>query len=93
MMRLILSNRWLALLWVCGTLASISAFAGKGGKIEQAVDQVQEKARMQNQQLQAQAMSEPHIIMIDEAELEGRNKAELPICEGMDPAPETQIIE
>ncbi len=89
MMRLILSNRWLALLWVCGVLASISSFAGKGGKIEQAVNQVQEKAQVQNQQLQG----ETHAIIIDES-AEAQNVREAPpLGEGIDPNPESQLSE
>ena len=91
MMRLILSNRWLALFWVCGVLASISAFAGKGGKIEQAVNQVQQKAQVQNQQLQAQG--DPHVIVIDESAADQNARNDPPLGEGIDPNPEAQVSE
>lgn len=49
MLKLLFSNRWIALLWVAGTLASVSLFVGEDGAVEnlgKSVQQVAEEQRV-----------------------------------------------
>ena len=61
MMRLILSNRWFALIWVTLVLLSVMRFAGPGGEgikaTDQAIARIQAKKQMAAQIQQAGAES------------------------------------
>jgi hypothetical protein len=51
MMRLIFSNRWIALIWVALVAASVIRFAGKDGYGLKAVEKATERARQQKAEI------------------------------------------
>jgi hypothetical protein len=79
--QLIFRNKWVALIWVIGLLASLGAFFSKGGGVE-ALDQTVDRMRSQQAVMQKQSLD-------DQASLEPAAEAEEPAVEASEtPTPE-----
>jgi hypothetical protein len=97
MLRLILSNRWLAAIWAMMTLISISAFVREDSPSMKALDEAANKLRAQRHQEAALKQASQNAVAdnyahdadaLSEAEPQPSPEQEPAFGEGIDPNPQ-----